>query len=169
MRTQHWLLALSVTALSFCAAWGVSQVGGGTKVSLDSKQVSIRVPTKFEVIERAPGRISLVGDLSQNSDQEFIRPVINIDRLELEFPELKGLSQQEINKHFISNSWREAVLADPCAKAYIAENETAVSLVVSWGENRGSVMMAPNTPDSKAALTEMTRSLDFLKGACSWK
>ena len=160
---------------------GGSRVGNGNgkpgsiRISID-KSYDIDSFFPFTQKKEYPDGIRLEGMPEIKLKSSMFGPSPQMEKQKIDFmrlteqrPELVKLSKVGLVNFFETNNWTTLKIDSDCAVAKFKETPEFVTVIVSWGQNKGFVASTPNSTNSKKALLEMAESTFIYDKSCSWK
>ena len=178
---QLFVSFLSSSLMISIAHAGGSRVGNGNgkpgsiRISID-KSYDIDSFFPFTQKKEFPDGIRLEGMPELKLKSSMFGPNPQMEKQKIDFmrlseqrPELVKLSKVDLVKFFETNNWNPLKIDSDCAVAKFKETPEFVTVIVSWGENKGFVASTPNSTKSKKALLEMAESTFIYDKSCSWK
>jgi len=153
----------------------ISRVGNGYVIDEISEFVaelpktiieSRSLPDNGIVLYLNPG----LGDLLQTHEFQMNGPkVLEINTFSAKYPDLVSLSKENIRERLLQGplSWTELAASD-CALAFSVTTQTAVNMVILWGNGKGIVLVGPRSSSVQNAVLQIWQTLSLKPGACAW-
>jgi hypothetical protein len=180
------LTAGLIAALLFLptAQAGGSRVGNGNGNGGKTNSIKISIDKSFEIestfpftqlVEFQDGvRIEGLPEVriksgSFTSLPQVEKQKIDFMKLSEQRPELVKLPKVDLDRFFKTNKWNDLSIDSTCAVAKFIETPEFVTVIISWGQNKGFVASTPNSTSSKKALLDMAKSTFIYEKGCTWK
>ena len=143
-------------------------MGGGPVGDIGDLFIT-KSPPRFQKLQQFGDNLRLE-DISRGFlSRGFLQPqIILLYPFRNQFAELVNADRIEVQQFFAARGWDAFLVFNPCILAFSIRNETAITVVLSWGKNRGVVFTGPLTSDIEKGIAFMITNLHLLEGACAW-
>ena len=148
-------------------ALGVSRVGGG-KIASATDQFVATVPIPFMSRQVDSETVEMDGPIAMGLN--FPGPqIMDARTLRIMFPKLQNDTRTEFRKFFERAGWVHAENPNPCIEELLWSKNKTAAAVVSWGQDKGMVVVGPLTAEIQRAILQLVNSIQLKPGACAWQ